>query len=291
LCEQALTAEQHLGSTADAHLAMLASQLRWAVATNAVAHREAADHALDASRHARADNLPGVAAFNLAGASNNLGFLDPATALPLATEGLALARQTGAPLAISFNLVSLAQVLASDDPDQARALLDESVQLEATLGFESPSQLSAIVFAAAFLAAWPTALHATSRLLHHQLRSGTATTPTFLAGILNLAARGLAEDRPEPAAVIQGAVAVVLRGITPRGAGPDTRPSEQPGTIIEFVAGARRDATQLIVAALGEPRMRELRAEGAALTEDQAYTYARAHIDEYLATIGETQGG
>jgi hypothetical protein len=30
--------------------------------------------------------------------------------------------------------------------------------------------------------------------------------------------------------------------------------------------------------------MRELRAQGAAMTEDQAYTYARRHIDDYLAS-------
>jgi hypothetical protein len=264
---------------------MLASELHAWVATNAAAHREAADHQLDASRHARADDLPGMAASYLGGAANNLGVLDPATALPLATEALALARQTGAPLSIGPNLFALAQALAPDDPDQARVLLDESRRLEATLAYESPTQLSGTVFAAARVAAWSTTLHATSRLLHHQLRSGQ-TPPIFLAGILNLAARGLAGHRPEPAAALQGTVGVVLRRVTPtHNLTPDSAPSEQPDTIVAFIAAARRDATQLIVAALGEPRMRELRAQGAAMTEDQAYTYARTHIDEYLATI------
>jgi hypothetical protein len=164
-------------------------------------------------------------------------------------------------------------------------LLDESVQLAAALGHESPSQLSGTVFAAARIAAWPTALRATSRLLHHQLRSGNASGPIFLAGILNLAARGLAEPRPEPAAVLQGTVGVVLRRVTPSAATPGPEVSAQPDTIVAFIAAARRDATQLIVAALGEPRMRELRAQGAAMTEDEAYIYARTHIEEYLATI------
>ena len=149
------------------------------------------------------------------------------------------------------------------------------------LGYESPSQQSGKVFAAARLAAWRTALHATSRVLHHQLRSGQ-TQPIFLAGILNLAARGLAEPRPEPAAVIQGMVGVVLRRVTQATDGGERL---QTGTIVAFIAGTRRDATQLVVAALGESRMRELRAEGAAMTEDQACAYARTHIDEYLATV------
>ena len=51
-----------------------------------------------------------------------------------------------------------------------------------------------------------------------------------------------------------------------------------------FIGGVRHDATQLIVAVLGESRMRELRAQGTAMTEDQAYTYARTSINEYLAT-------
>ena len=128
--------------------------------------------------------------------------------------------------------------------------------------------------------------HAASRTLHHQLRSG-ATSPVTIAGTLNLAARGLAEHRPESAAVIQGTVGVVLRRVKMAAADPSGQPSPEASAIVPFVAAARRETTELLVAALGKPRLRELRAQGAAMTEDQAYTYARTHIDDYLATNPE----
>ncbi len=129
-------------------------------------------------------------------------------------------------------------------------------------------------------------LRAANRALHHQLRSG-ATSPIYLAGILNLVARGLAEVLPEPAAVIQGTIGNVIHRATPNTATPDTGASAQTNTVATFIAGVRHDTTELIVAVLGEPRMRELRAQGAAMTEDQACTYARTHIDDYLATNPE----
>jgi hypothetical protein len=46
----------------------------------------------------------------------------------------------------------------------------------------------------------------------------------------------------------------------------------------------RQEAAQLVIEAIGEQRMRELRSEGEAIDSDQASSYARAHIDEYVAT-------
>jgi hypothetical protein len=285
LCDQALAAEQRLGPIPDSHLAMFVSYLRSQVA-QVGSQREAAEHSLDASRHARADDLPGMTAFFLGSAANFLGWLDPTAALPLATQGLALARQTGAPIPVTRNLLGLAEALALDDPHQARVLLDESLQLAATLGYETPSLLNHAVFMSGRLAAWPTTLRTANRALHHQLRSG-GTAPVLLVGILTLVARGLAEPRPEPAAVIQGTIGIVLHRATPNTATHATDASAPTNTVATFIAGVRHDTTQLIVAALGEPRMRELRAQGAAMTEDQAYNYARTHIDDYLATNPE----
>ena len=78
-----------------------------------------------------------MVAFFLGGRANQLGWVDPAAALQLATEGLALARQSGMPIAIAWNLCALAQAIAPDDPNQARALLDESLQLTMALGYET----------------------------------------------------------------------------------------------------------------------------------------------------------
>jgi len=280
LLEQSLATEARLGPTPDSHLAMFTAYLRSAVANGMGAEREAVDQMLEAARHARADDLPAMTAWYLGGAVNNLGWLDPTTALALAPEGLALARQAGAPLAITLNLLSFAQALAPDDPDQARAMLDEAFQLEATLGYLDATPT--FVYAAGRLGAWTATLRAASRTLKHQLRSGAATR-VIVAGVMNLAARGLAEDRPEPAAVIQGAVHAVLRGVAAPTALPGLAVPPEPTAVVAFIAGARHDTTQLLIATLGEPRLRELRADGAAMTEDQAYTYARAHIDEYLA--------
>jgi hypothetical protein len=47
----------------------------------------------------------------------------------------------------------------------------------------------------------------------------------------------------------------------------------------------RRDTSQLLVEALGEAQMGELRAQGEAMDHDQALTYARTHIAEYLASL------
>jgi len=286
LCDQALAAEQRLGPAADAHLAMFACSLRGQVALRAGSQREAADHNVDAARHARADDLPSMTAYFLGVGSSMLRWLDPAAALSLATEALALARQTGAPIPVIRNLMNLAAALALADPDQARVLLDESLRLAATLDYDAGGIFNDAVYTAGRLAAWPTCLRTATRALHLQLRSG-GTAPIYLAGILNLVARGLAEPRPEPAAVIQGTVGIVLHRATLNTATPDTRAPAQTNTVATFIAQVRHDTTQRIVAALGEPRMRELRAQGAAMTEDQAYTYTRTHIDDYLATNPE----
>ena len=61
---------------------------------------------------AREEGLVGLAAVWLGRASQALSYTDPVTAVELATEGLALARETGMPVAIVHNLLGLAQALA-----------------------------------------------------------------------------------------------------------------------------------------------------------------------------------
>jgi hypothetical protein len=172
-------------------------------------------------------------------------------------------------------------LLPADDPDQARSLLAEALQLATALGYESPFELSSAVFCAARLQEWPTTLRFIGRVLHHHARSGTV--PLYvLAAHLNLAAHGLAEHQPEPAAILQGAVGALIRRLAPDVAAPVGGRTSTPNDVAALVIEVRRDTTRFLTAALGEPRMRRLRAEGAAMNEDQACTYARAHIDEYL---------
>jgi len=202
-----------------------------------------------------------------------LSYPDPATARQYADEGLALARQTGMPTAIVFNLLSLGQAVAASEPDRARALLAEALQLAATLRYENPTELGAAVFLAGRLEEWPATLRVAGRALHHHIRSGTTSLAT-LVGILNVVARGLAEPRPESAATLQGAADAMIRRHT----------GNAPGAVS---GGARDSTTQLLNTTLDESRLRELHAEGAAMDENQACTYACTHIDEYLATTTE----
>jgi len=70
---------------------------------------------------------------------------DPDAAVPLATEGLALARRVEMPTLITSNLAALAGALADEDPERARALLRESIELRATLDYENWGELTQAV--------------------------------------------------------------------------------------------------------------------------------------------------
>jgi hypothetical protein len=51
-----------------------------------------------------------------------------------------------------------------------------------------------------------------------------------------------------------------------------------------FVLAALREAGDLVTAALGEERRRELRGKGAAMSMDEAISFALDHIDPKLLT-------
>jgi hypothetical protein len=167
--------------------------------------------------------------------------------------------------------------------DRARALLFEGLELGTTLRYESPAELNSAVFVAARLEEWPTTLRAARPVLHHYVRS--AAMPLYsVAAVLNFVARALAEDQPEAAAVIQGTVSAVLRQLSPDVAAAVRGSTVAANDVAAFAGDVRRDTTRLLHATLDNARLRELRAEGAAMDDTQACTYARARIDEYLAT-------
>jgi hypothetical protein len=184
------------------------------------------------------------------------------------------------PTAINVNLLALSLALTPSDPERAAALLREAF----TTAYEREGELMTFLVAAGRLGEWPAALRTASRLLH--LEGQRWTTDVFnLAGIFNWVARGLAEVQPETAAVLHGAV----RMLTPPSAAvpPSLSVADDvagPNLLAELTAHLRSDARQIIVEALGEPRMRELSGYGEAMDRDQACAYARTHVDEYLAT-------
>ena len=282
LCDEALAVEQRLGPTG-ARLAFWSSQLRGNVAQAAGATEEAVDHFLECRpprrrrRRPRTRRLlprprrPHPLVFGPGDRATTRAWLDS----PSHAKSGCLSQS---PTTSSVS----PRPSAASDPEQARALLSEALQLATTLGYENPQELLAAVFCAARLDEWPTTLYIAGRVLHHHVRSGALGLVSWPA-VLNLVARGLAEHSPVSAATIQGTVSTVVRRITPDVAAPVKGGASSHNDVAAFVARVRRDTTQLLTAALGDPRLRELRAQGAAMDETQACTYARTHIDEYLA--------
>ena len=290
LCDQAQAAERRLGRVPGTHLEAWSSWLRGVVANALGNDEEAVAHLRDASRHSQSSDVSALAAAFLSSSAQMLANRDAAAARQPATEALALARQTGMPYAIVVSLLAVASTLVASDPKEARALLDEALQLNATFSYESPTELQSALFVSARLDAWPTTLRVAARMLHHYVRSG-GVSRLQLAALLNFVARGLAEHRPEPAAVTQGCVTTQMRGLASDVAEAARGGGSSNNAVAAIVVEVRRDTTQILTAALGEPRLHELRVEGATMTEDQAYAYARNHIDEYLAAIDRDSNG
>ena len=96
-----------------------------------------------------------------------------------------------------------------------------------------------------------------------------------------LCARAFAEDRPEVAGVLPGAGYAAYRAARPSHAPPSGTGHGDPE--VNFVLVALRETGELVAAALGEDRQRELRIAGA-MTMDEAVSYALANIDPKLLT-------
>jgi hypothetical protein len=203
---------------------------------------------------------------------------EPDTALPLATEGLAAARQLGTPAVIGLNISALAGAVADRDPERASALLHENIERWDSLGYENAREVTNAVLISARIAEWPTALELAPRAIRHLHWIGDRPQ---LAGVLNILARVLAANDAEAAAVLQGAarrIATTASGQpvaappvpVPAGAGETPRPSGSAG----FVADLRRETTGLLAAALGDERLHALRAQGEAMDVDEVAAYA-----------------
>jgi predicted ATPase len=282
LCDEALATERRLGAIPDSNLQMNTAFLRGNIAQEAGATDDAVAFFLDGAGRARAADLPEVAALYLAFAAITLSYANPAVASQHAREALTLARETGGPSAIVTARMALAQALVAENPVQANVELADALQSATTLGYESPAELQVGIFTAARLGAWAIVLLAAGRLLYHHARSGMIPLYT-LVGLLNLVARGLAEHQPEPAAILQGSVNAVIRELTANDAAPVSGTTTNPNDVAVFVVAVRHDTTQILTSALGETRLRELRAQGAAMDKDQACNYARAQINKLLA--------
>ena len=281
LCDDALAAAQRLGSDPEDHVDQLVSSVRATLAFGVGALHDAATHMEHFMEIARsAGRLPEVASALQAAATFHAMAGDPDAAIPLASEGLALARQVGQPTAIALNLAALAAALADQDPQRARALLRESIELRASLDYEVTAEISQAVLVAARIGDWPLTLELASRSIRGLHWLGVRP---LIGAIFNVVARAIAPTDAEAAARLQGAArrlaTPAVRASDPS-AHPDAPPpptnasGNQPSGAASFVTELRRATTGLLRDTLGELQLRELRAEGEAMDDDHAVAYA-----------------
>jgi tetratricopeptide (TPR) repeat protein len=205
---------------------------------------------------------------DLADASAELNFAvashllvgDAPSAVPLADEALALARQTGAPALIATGLLAVGLAVAGTDPEQARACLRESRELSTALGYQSALDLIWATAISFLLGDQAAALELGRRAIHRLQWGGDRLRMSFA---LYLIAGVLAAARPEAAAIILGAA--------------ETYVVESPvfDQLISLI----------VTQALGEQRARELRARGAHMDWDQALAYTLTQTTQALSEL------
>jgi predicted ATPase/class 3 adenylate cyclase len=246
---------------------------------------DAAQYLERAAAASQAADKPFAVALNLGSAATFRVMAGEAyLARPLATEGLALARRIQMPSLIVHNLVALSGALADDDPEQARVLLRESIQLRTSLGYENWGEFAQTALISARLGDWTQTLTLAGPAIRHIHWTGDRP---LLGAILNLVAHALASTNPESAAVLQGAArTLVISAIAPTGPATDEgrTASGQSSNDNDFVTQLRRTTTAILRDELGETTLRELRNEGERFDRDQAVVYALEAINNANAS-------
>jgi hypothetical protein len=97
------------------------------------------------------------------------------------------------------------------------------------------------------------------------------------APCLSLCARAIAEDRPDVAGVLRGAAYAAYAQASPHAV--VTKEGRSATSKANFILAALHETGEIVSAALGDEQRRELRARGAAMTMDEAITYAVTNID------------
>jgi tetratricopeptide (TPR) repeat protein len=236
-----------------------------------------------AAELASADGYLGVAAIFLAySVSSDLlrgGELEEATAR--AEQSMALARQSDMPGAIVIALNVLALALVDSDPRRARALLQESAELSTQPGQEIAPGFVTACLAAGRLEDWTLTLTLAGRamFMYRGIMNPLHTAPCLAA-----CARALAEERPDVAGVLQAAAYATFRLAAPRVSTAKESTRSPGGVNGNFILHALRETHEIVAAAVGDERARELRRTGAAMGLDEAVSYALAHIDPKLLT-------
>jgi predicted ATPase/class 3 adenylate cyclase len=196
----------------------------------------------------------------ISAAAGHLLVADAPRAVPLAREGLVLARQIGAPALIATGLLAVGATVAETDPDRARACLRESLELSTALGYQSWVDH---IWAAgiAFLLNDRTATLELGRSAIRALQ--WAGNRLWVGSVFHMIAGALAATQPEAAAIIQGAAKAYMV----------ESPNFAP--LISLI----------VTEALGEARARELRARGADMDWDQAVAYTLTQTTQALSEL------
>jgi predicted ATPase/class 3 adenylate cyclase len=240
---------------------------RASIARSTGAFADAARLAEQAAGLARAGGDLADASVHLSlAAADQLVVGDAPTAVPLAREALALARQTGAPALIASGLLAVGLAVVGTDPGQARACLRESRQLSTMLGYHSARDLvwaTAIAFSLGDQAA---ALELGRRAIRGLQWGGDRMRMGF---VLYMIAGTLAATRPEAAAIIQGAAETY---------------------VVQSPILAQLVNYSTVTEALGEERAQQVRARGADMDWDQALAYTLTQTTQALTELqSETQ--
>ena len=222
---------------------------------------------------------PPETAYNLASAATYYAMSgDSEAALPLATEAQAIARGIQMPSLTVFTNVALAGALVIDDPERARNLLREGMELMGvTVGYETWTEVVQAVLISARLGDWSQTMALSGPAIRHL--QWTSDRP-LLGAVVNLVAHCVAGRDPEASAVLQGAARALAAAGLPTAAGEvgnaRDAPAEAPNSPADsdFVTLLRRTTTGMLRESLGEAHLRELRHEGEVLDRDQTVAYA-----------------
>jgi tetratricopeptide (TPR) repeat protein len=283
LCRQALEAERNLDAPLPGpRIEMDVCSVQAQASLSAGAYADAVAAYIRAAQLARDDGYPGLAAMYLAYCVSTTllggGAIEQANAK--AEESVALARQSGNPGAIVISLNALALTLVDRDPQRAEALIRESVERSSVPGEEISAGFITACLVTGRLRDWDLTLAVSARAMY---LARWSMPPLTAATALAECARVFAADRPEIAAVLQGAAYAAFRQASPTANAPRTGYAPV-GPNENFLLAALRETGDLVAAALGNERRRELRTAGAAMSTDEAISYALANIDPKLLT-------
>jgi hypothetical protein len=268
----ALDAERRLSTHPDGRVVSLVLLARTMMALSTGQWGDAAYYAQQAATMDRAVR-PAIAVSRLVAAAGAYMFAgDSTAAIPIATDAVALAQEVAMPRLIGSSKSALANALAECDPERARALLRECLDLAATNSEDVPI-LTQMTFAAARLRDGGLTLDLAARALPRLHWNGDQP---MLAAVLHLVAWALRDVEPETAAVLQGSARHLARSITLSYETPRPIDGAESSDVRSFIRDMRREATVRLAVALGDERLRELRAQGEAMDTDEVVRCAIA---------------